>query len=374
MATLSPDDLKIKEYTTNLLKQLPRYIHDYKREKEKNGTSFRTLYQYMIRYKYFFEWLIADTVLDAPTIQDITLKQLENLRKQDIEYFLDHLKEENIATKNEQDADIQRNREVRSVALMISTLKSLFHYLYKVSEDDNGNTYIQKNVMDKIHIPIKRETSGNRAAEISTKIIKGDQMREFVEWIANENGYLETLTTQQSISPFKRDRERDTLILALLLASGIRVGELARIEISDINFGEQTIKIIRKGSKKDVIYVMDYAFEYLLKYIKIRNTCYRLAENCPFLFVSAHKKARPLGIRAIQYLVEKYTGAYFQTGVYPHKLRHSFAVAYIKSGGDISVLRDLLGHSNIETTSLYVNMANSDKVDSLKVMNDGIWG
>lgn len=374
MATLSPDDIKIKEYTVKLLQQLPFYIHDYKRDKEKNGTSFRTLYQYMIRYKYFFEWLIADSVVDAPTIKEVTLIHLENLRKRDIEYFLDHLKEEDIANKHEQSAEIKRNREVRSVALMISTLKSLFHYLYKMSDDDNGNTYIQQNVMDKIHIPLKRETSGSRAAEISTKIIKGDQMRDFVEWIANENGYLTTLTTKQSIGPFLRDRERDTLILALLLASGIRVGELARIELSDINFAEQTIRIIRKGAKKDIIYVMDYAFEQLLTYIKIRNTRYRNAENCPFLFVSAHKQARALGIRAIQYMVEKYTGSYFQTGVYPHKLRHSFAVAYIKGGGDITILRDLLGHSNLETTSLYVNMANSDKVDSLKVMNDGIWG
>ena len=70
-------------------------------------------------------------------------------------------------------------------------------------------------------------------------------------------------------------------------------------------------------------------------------------------------------IRTIQMLVEKYTSAYFEKGVYPHKLRHSFAVAFIKNGGEMTILRDLLGHSDITTTSLYVNMSNSEKIDAL---------
>ena len=113
----------------------------------------------------------------------------------------------------------------------------------------------------------------------------------------------------------------------------MRVGELASITMSDINYSAQTVKVTRKGNKKDTINIIDSAFNRLLDYIEIRNTRYPQAEICPFLFVTYRKPAKAISIRTIQMFVEKYTSSYFPNGVYPHKLRHSFSVAFIKNGG-----------------------------------------
>ncbi|MBQ0139512.1 MAG: tyrosine recombinase XerS [Kurthia sp.] len=365
MATLSPDDLKILEYTDNLAKELPFYIRDFRIEKTKEQLSFRSIHQYLYRYKIFFEWLQGEGIVEVPNIKQITLEQLAALRKKDIEYFIEHVSHEDISTKNENSS---RVREMRSVSLMVSALKSLFHFLAVTSDDENGNTYLSENIMSKVKIPVYKETSANRAAEIATQILDSERLFDFIDYLANEDGYFATLTIPQSISLFKRDRERDIAIISILLATGMRVGELARITMADINYSQQTVKVIRKGNKKDTIYIMDSAFNHLLAYIAIRNTRYPQAEVCPFLFVTYRHPARAISIRTIQMFVEKYTESYFPNGVYPHKLRHSFSVAFIKNGGEMTILRDLLGHSSIETTSLYVNMANSDKVYALNAL------
>lgn len=360
MAQLSPDDLKIIQYTETMLKEMPFYIRDFKIEKIKQGTSIRTVHQYLHRYKVFFNWLLAEGIVTAPSIKEISLEQLALLRKKDIEYFIDFISNENISTNDE-----ERIREMRSVSHMVSALKSLFHFLAVTSDDDEGRTYLRENVMNKVKIPVYKETSANRAAELSTQILDSDSLFSFIEYLAEDAGYFATLTVPQAKSLFKRDKERDIAIISLLLATGMRVGELARITMEDINYSKQTIKITRKGNKKDTVYVMNSAFQHLLTYIKIRNERYPKAENCPYLFVTYRNPAQPIRIRTIQTFVEKYTGAYYKKAIFPHKLRHSFSVAFIKNGGELTILRDLLGHTDITTTSLYVNMSSSEKIDAL---------
>lgn len=88
------------------------------------------------------------------------------------------------------------------------------------------------------------------------------------------------------------------------------------------------------------------------------------------LFVTFYGgSTRPLSRRAIENLVTKYTAAFAQgEGMSPHKLRHSFAADFIRNGGSIVLLRDQLGHSNIETTSLYTNLSNKDNEQVLTRM------
>lgn len=367
MATLSPDDLKILEYTDKLTKELPFYIRDFRIEKNKEQISFRTIHQYLYRYKIFFEWLLKEGIADAPDIKEITLEHLSHIRKKDIEYFIEHVSNEDISKKHETSS---RVREMRSVSLMVSALKSLFHFLAVTSDDDQGKTYLSENIMAKVKIPVYKETSANRAAEIATQILDSKRLFDFVDYLGDDgpDGYLAKLEVPQQISLFKRDCERDIAIIAILLATGMRVGELARITMADINYSAQTVKVTRKGNKKDTIYIIDSAFNRLLEYIAIRNTRYPQAEMCPFLFVTYRKPAKAISIRTIQMFVEKYTSSYFPNGVYPHKLRHSFSVAFIKNGGEATILRDLLGHTDIKTTSLYINMANSDRVHALNAL------
>ncbi|WP_447403062.1 tyrosine-type recombinase/integrase (plasmid) [Lysinibacillus sp. fkY74-1] len=101
--------------------------------------------------------------------------------------------------------------------------------------------------------------------------------------------------------------------------------------------------------------------------MEVRDSSYLGAKNSLFCFVSVYGVVRPLSRRAIQNIVNKYTSAFFRNGKSPHKLRHSFAVDFIRSGGDIILLRDQLGYSDIKTTSLYTNMSSKD---GEKVLNE----
>ncbi|HCG4536281.1 tyrosine recombinase XerS (plasmid) [Ureibacillus chungkukjangi] len=379
---LTPEDEKIKESINNLQKELPYYIRLYVLYKESNETSFKTIQQYLYRYKIFFNWLIVPqeegkpetAIIQVPDIKEITLEHLENLKLSEVNLFIASLKEENInkESKNKKRTyKLVKNRNIKSIAVMISALKSLFVFLSKKSEDEEtGETFISRNVMDKVDIPIKRETSQNRAEKISSVIIPGNEMEGFIQFIETE--YIKTLELKQSITTFNRDYRRDIALISLLLSTGIRVGEAASLLIRGINFKRQTITINRKGNKEDTIPVIDSAMDHLREYLKIRDEKYKNAAECEFVFVSLYKgEARPLSRRSMENIVKKYTEAYFDgSGISPHKLRHSFAVDFVKNGGDITVLRDLLGHTDTTITSLYLNMANDDKIQMLRKMEE----
>lgn len=376
MAILTPEDERIVESIDKLLEELPPYIHLYKMHKESNETSIKTIQQYLYRYKIFFNWLRIEGIVKVDNIKEISLEDLENLKLSHVNFFIEYLKKENISKtsdskKKKSSYKLVKNRDLKSVGLMISALKSLFVFLSKKSEDEEtGKTFISRDVMAKVDIPIRKETSQNRAERISSVIIPGNEIEGFIRFI--EKDYIKTLELKQTITIFNRDQRRDIALISLLLSTGIRVGEAAKILMEGINHKRQTIKIIRKGGKEDTIPVIDSAFEHLKEYMKVRNSNYKNAEECEFLFVSLHKgEAHPLSRRSMENIVKKYTKAYFEgSGVSPHKLRHSFAVDFVKNGGDITVLRDLLGHSDTTTTSLYLNMANDDKIEMLRRMEE----
>ena len=137
---------------------------------------------------------------------------------------------------------------------------------------------------------------------------------------------------------------------------------MARILVKKVNIKKQLIDIKRKGAKEDTVRVMDQAIHHLKDYIEIREVRYTGSKEVPFLFVTLYGgTVRPLSRRAIENLVSKYTAAFAQVeGMSRHKLRHSFAADFIRNGGNIVLLRDQLGHSNIETTSLYTNLSSTD--------------
>lgn len=163
--------------------------------------------------------------------------------------------------------------------------------------------------------------------------------------------YETTLKSGLARQRFNRDKVRDLAILSLFLGSGIRLGELAHILVKKINLKKQLIDIKRKGSKEDTVRIMDQAIQHLRAYLDIRESQYTGAKEVPFLIISRYGGiARPLSRHAIENLVTQYTAAFAQgEGLSPHKLRHTFAADFIRNGGSIVLLRDQLGHNNIET-------------------------
>jgi site-specific recombinase XerD len=171
---------------------------------------------------------------------------------------------------------------------------------------------------------------------------------------------------KRQLTMFLRDKERDISIINMLLGSGIRVSEIANLLIHDINFKKEQIDITRKGNKEDTVLVLPSALESLKKYLEIRTERYKPNHNVPYVFLTKYNgAAQPISVRAIQNLVGKYTMAFNSQGgdfasgkaLSPHKFRHTFASEWIRTGGNLVLLRDQLGHSSIETTTKYTNLS-----------------
>src|SRR5690606_11106200 len=302
---LTPEELQILQRIENQLKDMPFYVIEYVRSKKRAGLSPDTLLQYLYRYQHFFQWLLREGLTDAKDIPSIPYSVLAELKKQNVELYLEYLKEESIP--HEKESVKKRGQAV--VALSVNALKSLFNYLTKETENEAGESYFYRNVMSKIVLHTKKETASRRAQKISSVILNEHEINDFLQFI--EHAYEVTLESGLARQRFNRDKERDLAILSLFLGSGIRLGEIARILVKKINLKKKLVDIKRKGAKEDTVRVMDQAIQHLKVYLDIRESRYPGSKEVPFLFVSLYGGiARPLSRRAIENLVTKYTAAF----------------------------------------------------------------
>lgn len=344
--------------------KLPDFVQEYISSKIRSGLSPRTLLQYIYKYEKFFNWAISEGVIEAKSIMEIHYSSLEHLKKEDIELYLDHLRFENISS----DPKKIKNRGAADIDTSIISLRSLFNYLTVETEDENGECYFYRNVMKKIVINKKKETANKRARKINAKILTDEDITNFISFL--ENDYEKEIDGVAK-SRFMRNKLRDIAIVSLILGSGIRVNELVSLEMANMNLNKKLIDVIRKGNKDDTVSIMEQAKNSLEDYLSVRESNYKGAKNCPFVFVTIYKgEAKEMTRRAVQLLVTKYTAAFNNnTGISPQKLRHSFATDYIAKGGSLITLRDQLGHNDIKTTSLYTNMNSEENVRVLNEMD-----
>ncbi|WP_338652438.1 tyrosine-type recombinase/integrase [Lysinibacillus sp. Y5S-8] len=155
-------------------------------------------------------------------------------------------------------------------------LKSLFNYLTKETEDEGGECYFYRKVMSKIVTHKKGETANRRARDLNSIILNEDEISAYLKFI--DNGYSETLESAEAKGRYERDKIRDLAINTLILGTGMRVGEIASIEMKNIHLHSRYIDIVRKGNKPDSMSVLE-------KYMDVRESRYSSAQKSPFLSV-----------------------------------------------------------------------------------------
>ena len=144
---------------------------------------------------------------------------------------------------------------------------------------------------------------------------------------------------------------RDRLLLEMLYATGMRVGELEWIKVKDINFNDNSIKILGKGNKERIVYFGSYAREILDLYLEYKDG------NNEYLFVNS--KGERLTARGVRYIINEITKkASLNTKVSPHMLRHSFATHMLNEGCDLLSVQELLGHESLRATQVYTHVTN----------------
>ncbi len=164
--------------------------------------------------------------------------------------------------------------------------------------------------------------------------------------------------------------KRDKALLELFYSTGMRVSEIAKLKIENINLKKDEFTIRGKGKKLRLVFLSPNAKFWIHKYLKLRK------DNNPYLFIRLDKNKNDknyedgLTPRSLQRIVEKYAiAAGITKQVTPHTMRHSYATDLLMNGADIRSVQSLLGHSDISTTQIYTHITDKHLKDVYKAFH-----
>ena len=173
---------------------------------------------------------------------------------------------------------------------------------------------------------------------------------------------LPTFVTREEASTLlKTDGENDTalarrdvVILELLYGSGLRVSELAALDVTDIRPGSPLIRVVGKGSKERQVPISPLAQRAVEHYLELRG---RLAPGADEVALLLNARGGRLGDRSIRRIVKR-SGllAAILKDLHPHALRHSFATHLLEGGADLRSIQEMLGHASLATTQRYTHL------------------
>ena len=307
----------------DVLNTLPPFAKDFFRAIEPT-TSAKTRISYAYDIRVFFNFLIENNpVYNKYNPTQFTLKDLENIEPVDIEEYLEYLKVYNTKEK-------QITNGEKGLARKFSALRSFYKYFYR-------HQAIAKNPTEFVEMPKIHEKA----------IIRLD-----VDEVALLLDYVETcgskLSGQKKVY-YEKTKTRDLAILTLLLGTGIRVSECVGLDLNDVDFKNNAIKVTRKGGNEMFIYFGKEVRSALQNYLEERAAATPLPGNENALFLSTQRKR--MGVQAIENMVKKYARQITPNKkITPHKLRSTYGTSLYKETGDIYLVADVLGHKDVNTT------------------------
>ena len=292
------------------------------------GCSQKTVEEYLLDLRTFFRYLVArekdidphSAEFSTLDISSVGLRELEKIHAEDLYDFLlyvNHTRENQWAARSRK----------------LSAIRSLYKYLV------NKKHYLEYNPTTDIDSP--------KPAKALPKVLTLDEAERLLDAVDKDRN-----------SP---TRVRDYAILTLFLNCGMRVSELVGIDLRDLDSDFQSVRVTGKGNKERIIYLnqacqtalCDYAIERLSqKYAKVHD---------PALFLSRLEKR--ISVKTVQAMVYKYLRAagLGSKGYSVHKLRHTAATLMYQSGQvDVRVLKEILGHEQLNTTQIYTHVSNTD--------------
>ncbi len=161
---------------------------------------------------------------------------------------------------------------------------------------------------------------------------------------------VEDLAAGNNTYSFKEVRDR--AMIEFLYATGLRVSELISLNLGDVDFDMEEVRVIGKGNKERIVPVGGLALQCLREYLAIRGTV-KPVDNAIFL----NRFGRRLSERTVQLdLKQRAQDQEISGDVTPHKLRHAFATALVSNGADLRLVQEMLGHSRITTTQIYTHV------------------
>ncbi|MBR2721807.1 MAG: tyrosine recombinase XerC [Clostridia bacterium] len=292
------------------------------------GCSQKTVQEYLLDLRTFFRYLLAKkNGIDMDSdefykidVSGVALEELKELRTEDLYDFLFY-------------ANQMRNNQWSARSRKLSAIRSLYKYLV------NKRHYLEYNPTIDIDSPKPKKSLPK---------------------------VLSLQEAEALLLAVERDREspnrlRDYAILTLFLNCGMRVSELVGINLRDIESDFSSLRVTGKGNKERIIYLNDACQSALCEYMIERVSAKNGKVHDKALFIS--RLGQRMSVKTVQAMVYKYLKlAGLETKHYSvHKLRHTAATLMYQSGNvDVRVLKDILGHEQLNTTQIYTHVSNRD--------------
>ena len=284
--------------------------------------------------------------------------------------------------------DIKEQRKIQEVNNYIDYLKYQKNYSdYTIENYSNDISeylnYLSREALDfkdveysdiRFYLMYLKDEKKDNNTSINRKL---SSLRSFYKYLANEkivksnifslvNGpkrskklprYFEYNELEELFNvPDKRNAlgQRDLLLLEMLYATGVRVGELVNIKVNDIDFGRRNIIILGKGNKERYVTYGEYCEDILNLYLsdgRIALDC----KNSDYLFLN--NRGGVLTERGVRYILDQLISkTSINKKISPHMIRHSFATHLLNAGCDLLTVQKLLGHESIKATQIYTHV------------------
>lgn len=317
-----------------IIKELPRFCSQYFLSLE-TTKSTRTRLNYAYDLRVFFNYIKEKNPLySSVEITSFKIEILDELTSMDIEEYVSYL-------QSYEHNDKQRTNKDSGILRKLASLRSMYNYFYK-------KELIKTNPAIQVENP-----------KLHTKNIirlDTDEIALMLDYV--ENG---SKLTDAQLRSHKKTKLRDVAIITLLLGTGVRVSECVGLNLKDVDFKNNCIKIIRKGGNEDIVYFGDEVAESLIDYInndRSHITPIEGHENA--LFISL--KNQRITTRSVERLVKKYAqNVTTLKRITPHKLRSTYGTNLYKETGDIYLVADVLGHKDVNTTKKHYAAIQDDR-------------
>lgn len=197
---------------------------------------------------------------------------------------------------------------------------------------------------------------------VKNALIDRNPLDDLMKPRASHNRRLPTILTTCEIRKifdvFRSNNKisvRNRAIIELMYGSGLRVGEVLSLELSNLSMNDGFVKVLGKGSKERIVPVIPSTRNALSIYMKIRRS-FKGSDSSPLLFLAT--TGSPLTRTAVWVIVKRATKkAGIEKRVHPHTFRHSCATHLMEEGANLRVIQELLGHESIETTQIYMQLS-----------------
>lgn len=315
-----------------LLRELPEICSDYFIAIEQL-TSPLTRLSYAYDLKLFFQYLSDELPkFSGKPVTEFTAEDIRLVTKQDLERYARYL---SLYVKNESLDDGQiSSKEMTNheygIKRKYASLRAFYKYLF-------SEGLIEGNTAALVPLPKLHERAIIR--------LDVDEVARILDLAENGQALPKTYQKYHNVT-----RKRDLAMLSLFLGTGIRISECVGLNIDDFDFEQNAFVVTRKGGKEVILYLSDEVAAALTDYLEERRKIEALAGHENAFFLSIQR--RRITQRAVENMVKKYASiaAPLKKKISPHKLRSTFGTNLYRETGDIYLVADVLGHSDVNTT------------------------